>query len=915
MKKNVRLSAHVKPERYKLSLKVNLSREFSRFPYKIMLKPDLNEFTFTGEETIFLSLEKPTKQITLHAIELEIESAEFIHGNREIWAGKISYNKEMETATFTFPEQIQKGKGKLKLIFKGILNDKMRGFYRSRYEMAGISKHLATTQFESTDARRAFPCFDEPSQKAIFDVTLMIPTGTTAISNTIETVVKEHESGYQMVEFAPTPKMSTYLLAFIVGEFEYVEGKSDKGKVVRVFTTEGKKEQARFALDVARKCLDFYEGYFDIDYPLPVLDMIAIPDFAAGAMENWGAVTYRESTLLIDEERSSTANKQWVALVIAHELAHMWFGDLVTMEWWTHLWLNEGFASFIEYLAIDHIFPEWDIWTQFVAEEMGVAYSLDALKNTHPIEVEVGNPAEISEIFDKVSYSKGASVLRMLMSYLGPAVFQKGLQHYLKKHSYGNAKTEDLWLALTEVSKKPVAELMRNWTQKPGHPVIRLQVTGNRLQLTQSRFFGSPISKKETKDNAVWSIPVQIMSSRAKRGDPPWRIASSPASPDPHNDNWLLMDKKSITFPGLKDNEWIKLNAGEASLVRVDYPQQYLKRLEEAIKDGKLSAPDRLGLIRDSFDLAKSGDSPTSLALELALSFATEEDYTVWSVLTEHLSELDSLLAYEPFYENFRSYGRQIFSSIVKEMGWQKKAGEKHTDLLLRGLVLYKLGSFGDKGIIQKAQELFSSLCHPERSEGSLTNVSNISNKLRDSSSKTPQNDKSIDPDLRSVVYNLAAENGGKTEFDTLMAMYKEEDNQQEKDRIGRALGKFKSETFLSKTLDFAISKHVRFQNSLQIIAAVWNNPAGRYLAWEFVKRNWELLKERYAGGHIFPRIFLPMGNFTKVSDASDIENFIAKNPVPEAKRTVAQALEQIYSNAEWLKRDRDKIKKFLEQF
>ncbi|MDD5147698.1 MAG: M1 family metallopeptidase [Candidatus Daviesbacteria bacterium] len=868
MKKNVRLPAHVKPERY-----------------KIMLKPDLEGFTFCGEETINLSLEKPTNQITLHALELEIESAEFIHANKSL-TGKISYDLKAETATFTFPKQIQKGKGELKLIFKGILNDKMRGFYRSRYEMAGISKHLATTQFESTDARRAFPCFDEPSQKAIFDVTLMIPTGTTAISNTIETVVKEHESGYQMVEFSPTPKMSTYLLAFIVGEFEYVEGKSDKGKVVRVFTAEGKKEQARFALDVARKCLDFYEDYFDIDYPLPVLDMIAIPDFAAGAMENWGAVTYRESTLLIDEERSSTANKQWVALVIAHELAHQWFGNLVTIEWWTHLWLNEGFASFIEYLAIDHIFPEWDIWTQFVAEEMGVAYSLDALKNTHPIEVEVGDPAEISEIFDKVSYAKGATVLRMLMSYLGPAVFQKGLQHYLKKHSYGNAKTEDLWLALAEVSKKPVAELMRNWTQKSGHPVITISESGSKLNLTQSRFFGSSVSKRETKDKTVWNIPVRAGKEQ------------------------FLMNKRNMDIP----NRGEKLNTGEVSLVRVDYPKSYLGRLEKSIRNRKLGASDRLGLIRDSFDLAKSGDSPTSLSLELALSYVMEEDYTVWSTLTEHLSELDSLLAHESFHEDFKKYGREIYSGIAKKMNWQKEPQEKHTDSLLRGMVLYRLGSFGDQEIIKKAQELFE---QQMSLRASAKQSSQDNNPTQIASSQAPRNDNNykIDPDLRSTVYNLIAENGGMEEFKTLIKMYKMEENQQEKDRIGRSLGHFKSKNILQKTLDFSISKHVRFQNSLQIIASVWSNPAGRYLAWEFVKKNWELLKERYAGGHIFPKLFQQAGEFTRQADAKDIENFVAKHPVLEAKRTVAQALEKIYSNAEWLKRDRDKIKKFLEQF
>ncbi len=858
-KSNVKLPAHVKPERY-----------------KIMIRPDLNEFTFTGEETIFLFLDKPAKQIILHALELEIESAEFVHKNLETWVGKISYDKKAETATFTFPKNIQKGKGQLKLIFKGILNDKMRGFYRSKYEVDGQTKHLATTQFESTDARRAFPCFDEPAQKAIFDVTLMIPSKTVAISNTIESNIREHESGYKIVEFAPTPRMSTYLLAFIVGDFEYIEGKTKNGILVRVFTTPGKKEQARFALDVACKTLDFYDNYFNIPYPLPVLDMIAIPDFSAGAMENWGAVTYRESALLVAEEASSTANKQRVALVIAHELAHQWFGNLVTMDWWTHLWLNEGFACFIEYLAIDHIFPEWDIWTQFVGTELAEAFSLDSLKNTHPIEVEVGHPAEISEIFDSVSYAKGASVLRMLWKYLGEKDFQKGLQHYLKRHAYGNAQTLDLWVALEEVSGKPVGKIMENWTSKAGHPLVRVQVTGNRLQLSQSRFFSSPISKKETEDKTVWNIPVRIGHDQ------------------------FMMDKKTM----IVSNKGEKLNSGEVSMVRVDYPNEYLKKLEAGVKNGKLPAVDRLGLIRDSFSLAESGQSPTTLSLELAQSYIKEQDYTVWVELSGKIAQLDSLLALESFYGDFKKYGINIYKGIANKMGWQAKKGEKHTDPLLRGMVLNMLGGFGDQETIQRAQELFSNVI-PAKA-GIHTN------NIYGSRIKSGMTRSKIDPDLKAVVYNLVAENGGQLEFKTLINKYKEEDNPQEKDRIGRALGKFQNKQLLSKALDFSISKHVRYQNTLQIVASVWVNPKGRYLAWEFVKKNWKLLKERYAGGHYFTRVFDPAGSFTKKEDAKDIEKFVKKNPVPEAKRTIAQALEQIYSNAEWLKRDKQKIKDFL---
>ncbi|HWP60990.1 MAG TPA: M1 family metallopeptidase, partial [Candidatus Paceibacterota bacterium] len=343
--------------------KVRLTTDVVPTKYDIRLKPDLEAFVFEGEETIHLTLKKPTKTLTLHSIELQIESARIIGG--EV-AEKISYDEKAETATIHFKTAIASGKQQLQLVFRGILNDKMHGFYRSGFMHEGKEHRIATTQFESTDARRAFPCFDEPAMKAVFDVSLTVPSDKEAISNTLPTDILEHESGYKTVRFASTPLMSTYLLAFIVGDFEHIEKKSKDGVLVRVFTTPGKKHQAQFALDCAVKTIAFFNEYFAIPYPMPALDMIAIPDFAAGAMENWGAITYRESALLVDSQQSSSVNKQWVALVIAHEIAHQWFGNLVTMEWWTHLWLNEGFASYIEYLAVDHVFPSWDIWTQFL---------------------------------------------------------------------------------------------------------------------------------------------------------------------------------------------------------------------------------------------------------------------------------------------------------------------------------------------------------------------------------------------------------------------------------------------------------------------------------------------------------------------------------------------------------------------
>jgi puromycin-sensitive aminopeptidase len=639
--KNVRLSKNVIPKEY-----------------KIELKPDLENFTFSGRETITLEILKSTKTLTLHSKEIDIDTANVGDNFAD-----VTYNKKSETVTFLFPRIIKKGKVALTIIFQGILNDKMRGFYRSKYLVKGKESIMATTQFEATDARRAFPCFDEPAHKAVFHVSLIIPKNKTAISNTLPVSVLEHEAEYKIVKFMPTPKMSTYLLAFIVGDFEYLEAQTKNKVCVRVYTTPGKKAQAKFALDCAVKTLEFYEKYFDIKYPLPTLDMIAIPDFASGAMENWGAVTYRESAILVDEEKSSTSNKQWVALVIAHELAHQWFGNLVTMEWWTHLWLNEGFASYIEYLAVDKMFPKWDIWTQFMTSDLNVALRLDSLASTHPIEVEVHNPDEIGEIFDEVSYSKGASIIRMLANYLGEKDFRDGLRYYLKKHSYKNTETIHLWQAFEKVSKKPVAKMMRNWTSKPGYPVVKVNTINGKINFFQNRFFASPISAQKTKDKTKWEIPIIFKNNKA--------------------------------------------NLGETGFYRTAYDKELLGKLVKPIQNKKLDAGDRLGVIRDLFALAEAGVVPTTDVLEFLSAYKNEDNYTVWLEIATGLARLEQLLAKTSSINDLNKLTVELFSPLASSLGWNKKENEKHTDTLLRSLALSRAGRAGDKKIIAEARKKF----------------------------------------------------------------------------------------------------------------------------------------------------------------------------------------------------------------
>ncbi|MDD5357228.1 MAG: M1 family metallopeptidase [Candidatus Pacebacteria bacterium] len=850
--KNVRLSSHVIPERYELSL-----------------KPDLEAFTFEGQEAITLILKKATKTITLHSKNLEIESAEVEFGKEKIFALTISYDEKAETATFHFQNEIPKGKLKLALVFRGVLNDLMRGFYRSRYEHKGQTKHLATTQFESTDARQAFPCFDEPALKAIFDISLVVPTNLTAISNTMPSNIREHEGGYKTVTFEPTPKMSTYLAAFIVGDFESIEGKTARGTLVRIFTTPGKIHQGKFALEVAKKSLSFFEKYFGIHYPLPALDLIAIPDFQSGAMENWGAITYRETALLYDEEHSALATKQRVAIVIAHEIAHQWFGNLVTMEWWTHLWLNEGFATYIEYLAVDAMFPEWDMWTQFLIEDHGVALQLDALANTHPIEVPVHHPNEISEIFDKVSYSKGGSVIRMLAEYLGKENFRKGLSHYLKKHSYANAETADLWKALEKVSGKPVAKIMRDWTEHPGYPVLQVSQVQSKYNLTQSRFFSSPISEKKAKDKTLWHIPVISKSNNKSEVEK------------------TISNKKTFAVLRKAGSKWTKINYGETGFFRTAYPKEMLESFKKPIEDKVFGPIDRLGIIRDAFALLEAGKIKVEDVLTLSESFKNEDDYAVWGELASGLSSLAGVLPAGKLKDEYKEYAGKIFLGVVKKLGWAKKDEERHTVTLLRSLILGSAGIYGNKEVIKRAQRLF----HDFIEKGAP-----------------------IYADIRGVVFMLVARYGSKKEHETLTNLYKKEKLQEEKNRIGRALANFSTEKLIEETLNFALSKEVRAQDAFILIILAWRNPHGQELTWKFVKKHWDELLSRYGGAGIIAHILESASVFATTEKAKEIQKFFKTHPAPGAKRTLEQAVEQIYSNALWRERLLKTLPAFLKK-
>ncbi len=837
---------------------VRLSKHIYPTHYKLHLHPDLLSFTFTGKEIIKVIVEKDTNQVTIHSKNLDIETVKYKSGKKEQFANKITYDTENETVTFNFINKIKSGKGELSIIFSGVISDSLRGFYKSKYTVGGVDKYIATTQFEATDARRCFPCFDEPAHKAIFEVSLVTDENHTAISNTLPIKIEKHNAGYKIINFAPSPKMSTYLLAFIIGEFEFIEGRTKNGVLVRVSTTEGKKHQAKFALDVAIKSLEFFNEYFGIPYPLPNLDLVAIPDFESGAMENWGAVTFRETALLVDDEHSSISNKQWVALVIAHELAHQWFGNLVTMQWWTDLWLNEGFASYIEYLAIDKIFPHWKIWNQFMIADYNVALKLDGLTTSHPIEIKVNHPNEINEIFDKISYSKGSSIIRMLALYLSEDKFKKGLQYYLKKHSYKNTETFNLWEAFEKVSGKPVAQIMNSWTKQMGYPLVDINTTNQKTIISQEKFFSSRVCRKNNKKKYLWEVPIS------------------------YGNDIVLLNKNKLEINIEVSN---KINHYENSFIRVKYDPSILSKIKNDIINNQMPTIDRLGMIRDAFDLAEAGYIKTSEALEFSLAYKNETEYIVWNEIVSGINNISNTFLSDSNEEKYKKYALSMISPLARKIGFYKKDADRHDDVFLRSLIMTQSASYGDKRIIKQARQIF----------------------------KNREVDK-IDANIRSSIYTIIAKNGGTKEWNILKQMYLDNNIQEEKDRCVRALTQFKDEKIIIKTLDFIMeNKEVRAQDVPHLLAMIWTNKVARDSTWKFIKNNWEIILKKYGeGGHFLSRLLSPLGNHTKPSDLKDAKKFFSKKTAPGAERTLLQAYEKIESNVAWLKDDKKDIKKWL---
>ena len=818
--------------------------------YEIEFEPLFHNFTFNGTEIITLDISKPTNLILLDAAELKIKKSHIIQGRKTITVG-TSLNEKNEKLTIKLAKKI-KGKVKLCIEFTGTLNDRLLGFYKSQYkDQNGKTKYLATTQFEAADARRAFPCWDEPAVKATFDVSLLVDKHLDAISNMPVSSKKTVDSKF-LYEFQRTPIMSTYLLYLGVGEFEYLHGKLRDIKL-RIVTTKGNKNKGKLSLQFTKQFLAEYEKYFGIKYPLPKLDMIAIPDFAAGAMENWVAITFREAILLYDPKTSSTKTKQYIAEVISHELAHQWFGNLVTMKWWNDLWLNESFATFMATKIVDKFYPEWDLWNQFLNDAMLQAMSLDALKNSHPINVDVKHPAQIREIFDVISYDKGGCVLRMLENYVGVENFRKGLKHYLTKYRYSNAEGQDLWNSIGSVAHKPVKPMMKTWIDIVGYPIVTAQRENSHVMLSQKRFLadGSKSSK------SVWEIPIVIDEG--------------------NNQNSILLKSRSRKVPLKNTDSNFIINSGRYGFYRVEYDKASLENLSLLVDEKILNHVDRWSLQNDLFSQCVTGVKQLQEYLDFTTSYHDEDDYITLLNVAHHLYYLYNLTINEKFSDEIRVYALQFLGSIFDHLGWDSKKNEKHTDSLLRSFVITALGKLGDKEVLNESKKRFN---------------------------KFIKNKNSLDADLQEPVFVLTAWQGDQKTHSKLTSLYKKAILQEEKMRFLTALCSFKQKNLLIKTLNFSLTSDVRSQNIRVPIMNIAANIYGKDILWPWLKKYWKNLVKKFgAGNPLANRIVASIGGVVENKHEKEVRTFFKRNPMPGTERILEQTLERVRIRSKFLQR------------
>jgi len=849
--------------------------------YDVTLEPDFKTFKNNGTETIELDVVEDSNSISLNSLDIDIKETTISSGSHTISsAPTLKFDDETQRVNIHFDKTIPAGsKATVTTKFVGTLNDNMAGFYRSSYKQDdGEDGWIATTQMEPTDCRRAFPCFDEPALKATFTVTLIADEKLTCLSNmdvASEKTVDSEITGSKRkaVTFNKTPLMSTYLLAFIVGDLKVYE--TNEFRIpVRVFCTPDKNiDHAHFSARLAAKTLEFYEKQFASEFPLPKMDMVAVPDFSAGAMENWGLVTYRVVDLLLDESNASASTKKRVAEVVQHELAHQWFGNLVTMDFWDGLWLNEGFAEWMSWYSCNVFFPEWKVWQGYVTDTLQSALGLDALRSSHPIEVPVKRADEINQIFDAISYSKGSCVLRMISKYLGEDVFLEGIRRYLKKHAYGNTTTGDLWAALSDASGKDVERVADIWTKNVGYPVLTVTEDSkdSAVHVKQNRFLRTADVKPE-EDRVLYPV---FLALRTKDGV----------------DESVTLNKREDSFK-VPDLDFFKLNADHSGIYRTSYTAERLQKLGENAKAGLLSVEDRAGMIADTGALAAAGYQKTSGLLSLVKSFDTEPEFVVWDEITARIGSIRSAWIFEDTKtrDALKTFQRDLVSEKAHQLGWEFKESDGHIEQQFKSLLFGSAASSGDEVTKKAAFEMFEKFVGGDRS--------------------------ALHANLRPAVYSIVLQYGGTKEYDALVKEYETGKNSDERNAALRSLGRAQDPQLIQRTLAYSLGKHVKEQDIYLPLSGLRAHRAGIEAFWAWTKDNWDLLKEKMPPSFTMlgTTVSMATSGFTKPEQLRDVEKFFDGKSTKGFDRNLAQSYDAIRAKIGWLERDANDVEAWLRE-
>ncbi|XP_066990177.1 glutamyl aminopeptidase-like [Macrobrachium rosenbergii] len=855
--------------------------------YDLYLHPDLGSKTFAGSLTITLDSLESRDYFLLHTKWLRIydtkisrvESGrsqeveiieEFEYEPNEFWVVKVPLQ---EAGVF-----------QISMKFSGSLTKAILGFYHSEYtDVSGVKRGLATTKFEPTYARRAFPCFDEPSFKSTYSVTVVRPSERyIALSNMPVKVEKKDAPSPDLTEvtFEKSVPMVTYLVCFIVCDFTYKEVLMKSGMPFRVYAPEGRVKYTQFALETGVSILQMYEGMFDLPFPLPKSDMAAIPDYSSGATEHWGIITYRETNIFFNENRSSAANKQRVASVVAHELAHQWFGNLVTLDWWNDLWLNEGFASYVEFKGVDHVFPDWQMDAQFQCKTLPSVMDIDASLSSHPIVQTVGNNDQINAMFDAISYQKGSSVLRMLEDFMGEASFQKGINAFLKKFAYDNAVTKDLWTELTLAwdgqEKRSVGDIMDTWTRQMGYPVVSVSQSGSdSFSLKQSRFLQDPqatFDPSETDYSYKWDVPISYITSSSKDAQR----------------SWLYRDMDVLVLKTDSPVSWIKVNLSQKGFYRVNYEPAMWRQLEQLCTNKVLGPSERASLLSDALALADAALLDYDVALDMTRTLASDREYVPWDTAAGHLVVLTKLLIGTGASEAFNKYMSNLAGSVYKELGWED-SGE-HLKKLLRIDIVSVACASGDGDCLKEAARLLKSW-------------------IKDAEFPLPLG-------TRRQIYRWGITEGSQECWDVMWQRSLEEQNATELDNLYYGMANVQNAETLQKYIELAKDeKNVRCQNFLNVLQYISSNPMGCDLVWDWVRENWPWLVARYTLndrylGQMVPNI---SRYFTTEEKLKEMKEFFVKYPEGGAGELCRkQALETVEFNINWLERNAQTILQWL---